>query len=184
MCKPAYCRKDGNANNKDYSVDDLTILIPLFDGNKLVCDCKPKGGYTHGEHSIEFASLWPNFTQYGTYWQSVRKTNNIIHELGHAFNQRAGQAPQNSVANYSESLMVDGTTELFKMTSRPKGFYSIGPGTMTWVQSSEVNGSEVFADMFIGWVYNKWASDPYRNARARFMNNGMPGWVASAIGKP
>lgn len=184
MCKPAYCRKEGNANEKDYSVDDPNIKIPLIDGTKVACDCKPKGGFTQDEHWIEFASLWPNFTSSGTYWQSVRKTNNIIHELGHAFNQRAGQAPQNSVADYSEYLAVDGKTELFKMNSRPNGFYTIGPGTMTWVQSDQVNGSEVFADMFIGWIYDKWASDPYGDARARFMNKDMPSWVASAIRRP
>jgi hypothetical protein len=184
MCKPAYCRPDGNANGREYSVDDPNVLIPLLDGTRAQCDCLPKGGYTHGERSIEFASLWPNFTKYGSSWQNTRKINNIIHELGHAFNQRARQAPENLTAGYTEYLTVNGKSELFVMNSRPKGFYAAGPGTMTWIQSPQVNGSEVFADMFIGWVYNKWAPDPYGDARSRFMNTGMPSWIATTVGKP
>ena len=180
MCKPGYCRPDGNANGKDYSIDDPNILIPLLDGTREQCDCLPKGGYTHGERSIEFASLWPKYTSHGTSIQMLRKTNNIIHELGHAFNHRAYQYPENKVASYYEIV----NHEPFYLTNRSHGFYVDQYGTMTWVQSTQTSGSEIFADMFIGWVHGKWANDAYGTVRKNFMNINMPSWITNAVGKP
>ncbi|MFH2103693.1 MAG: hypothetical protein ABIJ39_10110 [Chloroflexota bacterium] len=114
----------------------------------------------------------------------MRKVNNVIHELGHAFNQRLGGVPASAVNNYSAII----ERETWSMNSRDPeryGFYEDRPigvsGTMTWVQSIVVNGSEVFADMFIGWVYNRWENSEYGTERRRFMDTNMEGWIRQAI---
>ena len=42
---------------------------------------------------------------------------------------------------------------------------------------------EIFADMFIGWVYGKWEDSDLGDARSTFMNYHMPIWIADAIGE-
>jgi hypothetical protein len=193
-CKPAQCRAENNVKNKEYWSDDtyekknkngeIEILyrpIQLKNGEPPApCACKPKGGVTQTERSIEFASLWPNYTSGGLSVQQLRKINNIIHELGHAFNQRASQKPETATGDYYEIVKKD----KFYLTNRDRGFYVDGYGTMTWVQTIETSGSEIFADMFIGWVYGKWAPDEYGTVRRNFMQRNMPNWTSSAIAKP
>lgn len=52
---------------------------------------------------------------------------------------------------------------------------------MIYEQSIQVSPSEIFADMFLGWVCNKWSLDQYGTERGNFMNERMRGWIASAI---
>jgi len=187
-CKPAQCRKDGNEKGVDYDYDWTTVdddgktvyvQIKLPDGiNSVSCSCEPKGGYTHTDHLIEFASLWPKYTGAGYDIQQLRKINNVIHELGHAFNGRVGgDSLRNVVTSYSE--VINGST--FRLTDRKKrGFYEDQYGTMTWVQSAEETGGEIFADMFIGWAYGKWADNAFGTERAEFMRQNMSGWITNA----
>jgi RHS repeat-associated protein len=166
----------------------------LWEGNHPTdgCSCTPMGGYTHGSRHIEFASLWDEYYGAGGVpIQNLRKINNVIHELGHAFNDRLGGYPAFAVSKYTVSI----NGEDWEMNSRINtpdkfglvryGFYEDAErsGTRTWVQSGQVDpgGSEVFADMFLGWVYNKWAMNVYGNERARFMNEHMKGWIMHAM---
>jgi hypothetical protein len=72
--------------------------------------------------------------------------------------------------------------------SKIEGFYldANASGTMTWIQNSAVTSSEVFADMFLGWVYNKWDNDPhgFGNARRKFMTDNMANWITQAMSSP
>jgi hypothetical protein len=176
-CRPAAC-----------ITANLWVDVPLE--NQAACDCEttktcyclPKGGYTHNERYIEFASLWPNYQGAD---QNLRRVNNVIHELGHAFNARIGRAAQ--VAVRDKSVYVEG--QLWQLNSRPRGFY--GNGSNTWQQNTtpypddpNTRSSEVFADMFVGWVYNRWAEDAYGIARADFMIAHMHDWIKQAMNKP
>jgi hypothetical protein len=190
-CRPKACQDAKIWEDRIYIDENGKVHYENIPGTDETCACKPKGGVTISEREIRVASLWPNYTSEGSYWQNIRKINNMIHEFGHAFNLRAGRKPQSAVASYSEEIYVDGKAYLFKMNERPDGFYTDEHGSMTWVQSIQdattgeaSPGSEVFADMFLGWVYGKWASDPYGDARSRFMNGRMSGWVRTAISKP
>lgn len=45
-----------------------------------------------------------------------------------------------------------------------------------WKQSTENTGNEIFADMFLGWVFDEWA--PVSGSfRSSFMNKNMPSWL-------
>ncbi len=143
------------------------------------------GAFTHYEYSIEFASLWDNYNIKEADVKQLRKVNNVIHELGHAFNVRLGRIPENSVHAYS--IRIGG--ELWQLDQKDskeegQGFYFgdiLKYGTMTWIQSIQTSPSEVFADMFIGWVYNKWEDSPQGEARKKFMNEYMRSWIRKAI---
>jgi RHS repeat-associated protein len=65
------------------------------------------------------------------------------------------------------------------------GFYGY-PGNVTWEQSPGIDGSETFADQFLGWSYGRWAADPLGPVRADFMMqmNGANGWVSQAAALP
>jgi hypothetical protein len=186
-CRFYYCNASKNANNKEYW-DTLLVLengkvqkdkktgmdkyvqIPLIGGGSADCKCKPSGGYTNSSRWIEFSSI-------SSRWD--RKLNNVIHELGHAFsNGRLGGIPNTAVKDYSTYIYG----KLWNMMSRPEGFYQNGDQgeKSTWQQSTQVTDSEVFADMFLGWVANRWDDDDYGRARAKFMEDNMPGWIQQA----
>jgi len=180
-----YCRPDPCKEAKIWENQDPNECNCESTGT---CNCQPVGGYTHTAQKIEFASMWDNYSGVGgTSVQNLRKVNNVIHELGHAFSARLGNFPRQNVAGYSTEI----NGEKWKMNSRipdKYGFYedALVSGTRTWVQSGAVDdlGSEVFADMFLGWVYDKWASDKYGIERANFMNTRMPGWIRQAMALP
>ena len=74
-----------------------------------------------------------------------------VHELGHAFESRVnGQTSWGYVRN---SLTTD--------VSNRNGFAGTFSG---WQQSEDYQNSEIFADMFIGWVYGRWAINEFTGA--------------------
>jgi RHS repeat-associated protein len=145
-CQDAECWEDITYIDKDGKIKYKNIP-----GTDIPAACKPKGAVTYTEHEIQIASLWPNYNTHGDYWKYIRKINNMIHEFGHAFNQRANGAPRIAVSSYSETVMVKGKPVDFVMNKRPLGFYTDTHGSMTWVQSGDdattgeaSPGSEVF----------------------------------------
>lgn len=52
-----------------------------------------------------------------------------------------------------------------------------------WQWSEEFGRGEIFADMFVGWVYGQWEADEagYGTRRANYMNDNMPYWIAEVI---
>jgi hypothetical protein len=65
-----------------------------------------------------------------------------------------------------------------------EGFYGY-PDNRTWEASGGTNGTETFADQFLGWVHGKW-DEVDDIGRAEFMEqmNGSQGWVAQAAALP
>ncbi|MFQ5616554.1 MAG: RHS repeat-associated core domain-containing protein, partial [Anaerolineales bacterium] len=165
-----------------FGLNDSDTFIFEWDENCWGCRADPVGcdagtttgdacisafGYTNGENWIEFASM-------AAIELPLRIINNVIHELGHAFNIRIGRIPENAVHARADVLEV-----------RDLGFF--GPaGNTTWQQSKSKSPSEIFADQFLGWVYGKWGSDSRGPIRAEFMNqmNGTWGWIAQASRLP
>lgn len=77
------------------------------------------------------------------------------HELGHAFNQRAGRTPENNL----------GAANMGNFTP-----------AWPWAQSDGNTNSEDFADMYLGWAANHLEA-----GRMRWMNNNMPRWIPLAV---
>lgn len=147
---------------------------PDCDGCKEHPKAESEFGYTNGSTYIEFASMseFPN-----PFVRQLRSVNNVIHELGHAFNSRLSQIPETTLVTLSPNLI-----------NRPSGFFILNNGgTTTYMQSDDPTGSEIFADQFLGWVTGAWAPNGDGLARATFMTqwmNGPTGWVSQASGLP
>jgi hypothetical protein len=192
-CRPVQCRADQNiagpnGTGEEFWEDKFVTgpdgkpdptqywQIPLPADTTLTsadCACRPKGGYTHTPRYIEFASLWPNAS---ADIQDLRKVNNIIHELGHAFNNRLGKAPETAVQTAIANKVLP--------KKRPYGFYEAGTEgalILTWIQSPENTPSEIFADQFLGWVYGKWADNAFGRQRRDFMDDHMRNWITQAM---
>jgi RHS repeat-associated protein len=146
--------------------------------------CNGKGGYTHSSTHIEFDSenpfFDPNKGASGNYNRTPAlaaslNIHNVVHEIGHAF---AG-------LSWSKS----GVTGPYSKTM-PDGFLSDdgfgkGPdyGTLLWRMHSIQPGEdsttihrEVFADMFLGWMYS---NSGLSSTRRDFMDENMSIWLSN-----
>jgi RHS repeat-associated protein len=99
-----------------------------------------------------------------------------IHEIGHAFDSSTEHKGRNSVINKWASN-PDFPRRGGSCLVETYGYF----GTCyDWQQSSESTAGEEFADMFIGWLYDRWEIDPEGvlttdgQARFDFMNQLMP----------
>jgi RHS repeat-associated protein len=142
-------------------------------------ECNGAGAYTHGSRHVEFDNEDP-FTDETLSYGGVRSSalaaamniHTVIHELGHAFNDRLSQIPEGEVP--SDLYGVEG------FAAEPDG------GRGLWIPNYQTaNGSEAFANMFLGWVYGQWGNNQMGNDRALFMTqmDGIFGWVWEAAGR-
>jgi RHS repeat-associated protein len=187
-----YCRP--NSYNKDY-------YHPCRDkgdfGEKDPA-CKPTGGVTLGGDSIMFATLWleQSDNEWGyKLWDNAteRARNNVVHELGHVFNNLLGGLPVEAVKaawNQTKGL------ECYYNENWPKRFdnsyspyygfasvYNNRTWQMDFVNSGDNIANEEFADMFLGWVFNRWEVNDFGNLtdagkiRSEWMNQWMTAWI-------
>jgi RHS repeat-associated protein len=127
-------------------------------------ECNGGGAFTHDSHHIEYDNEAPFYGQTITDGTGYRSTalasemniHGVIHELGHAFNRQLDREPENVVP--SNLYGTEGFAE------EPVG--ENGLWTPNYFQH---NGSEAFANMFLGWVYGKFGSDQTGLNRATFM---------------
>jgi hypothetical protein len=143
------------------------------------------GAITRSAHRIEFASLPRSYSDgVKTPQMAFREgVNNVVHELGHAFASKwyrndGAYDPAGPYVNIPGSLINNA------------GFYQYpGPegASYTWRQHPCDGGydchNEVFADMFLGWTYGKWATDigGVGSQRRNFMNQNMGLWTVDLV---
>jgi RHS repeat-associated protein len=89
----------------------------------------------------------------------------LVHEIGHAFHNAYGRKYPDGDVYY------------------PNGFDPY------YENRSSNAPNEIFADMFTGWVYGKWETNPLTGvlttngaAKSDYMNKNMPGLIHQAIG--
>lgn len=123
----------------------------------------------------------------------VRRSRVITHELGHAFNKATGDKAK-SLSPASDGIdvgYIDNFTRPTEQTSYIRirhddgsgGNYGYCGGSNEWQFGFDIahQGSEEFADMFLGWVYSCWEPDPEDDnyntylglVRRRYMNRKM-----------
>jgi hypothetical protein len=120
----------------------------------------------------------------------------FVHEIGHSFekaiNANSGfwiRSEMQTGTEYWDNDMYwrspgyGGFADdfLYWQFSKDEGPYDT-KGTKTTDDDTDGRG-EIFADMFIGWVYNQWEATDLGNARSDFMDYHMPIWIADAIGE-
>ncbi len=87
----------------------------------------------------------------------------FVHELGHAFSQATGDAPEIAVSpNWIRDKLFAGPLNVWQFSSSP-------------------TQNELFADLFLAWVYATWGTEPDGTA---FMAEKMPLWLQRAIQNP
>jgi RHS repeat-associated protein len=114
----------------------------------------------------------------------------VVHELAHAFEHALSPgAPWNSPGR------GELPSSLLKRTlSREEDPYKVDPyagfygGLGSWQYSLVPSPGEIFADMFLGWVYNRWAKLPNSEKltkmgqeRKSYMNLNMVDWIMIAL---
>jgi hypothetical protein len=143
-------------------------------------ECNGAGGYTYRSNDIRFASMAASSSHPADYL--LRATNNVIHELGHAFNVAFGKNPEGLLANdmaFNELLIRSSDSNSYSGFASPNN-------ERVWVQNPSTTTSEVFADQFLGWVSNTWETDlsdnygkwtPAGAARAAWMDQNLAGFL-------
>ncbi len=138
-------------------------------------ECKGSGGYTYNSTTIRFESLWT--------WHPDNRIPNVIHELGHAFNNLFWTSlSTGGRARLPEALFSDSQKSISNFPDRDSTDpnYGYGGPFGFWQQSKETTPSEEFADNFIGWTFNYWERNEAGNMRANWMNTFMPVFVNMA----
>ena len=128
------------------------------------CAGNTGGGCTSNSHQINFWGMSGD----GTY-QFERGIKNVVHELGHAYDNRLGTGPR-----------LDMGAEIYNNRDRilrPNPVVA-GYELLDWQQHPhDVSPSEVFADMFIAWTYDAWNTDPYNAQVVSDAQTWMNGWM-------
>jgi hypothetical protein len=158
--------------------------------NPLVIDygnckeCNGEGAYTPSTKLIQVANLSDPIGARTPDMAFINARNNIVHELGHVFGQKfyywneetqkyeySSDGPYFSIPNWF--LNNDGFAK------------SPEAASTTWQQHPCVVGdcspNEIFADMFLGWTFDKRASGPEGNDRNNFMLRNMMIWVGDLV---
>jgi RHS repeat-associated protein len=134
-------------------------------------ECQGGGAYTYSSHDIRFASM-------AAEWQpdfQLRSRNNVVHELGHAFSAIKSSLP---VIKLSNDMKTNGLlTRGYKWN-----YYGFASASITWQQHPDSSPSEVFADQFLGWVFDNWEMNNgilsiRAQARSEWMNINMSSWI-------
>jgi len=96
-------------------------------------------------------------------------SHNVTHELGHGIDQRGGRAARTNLAAVWDNE---------NLRRANGGFAGDFPG---WQQSEGEGEGEVFADMFLGWTYNRWERSETGTRRSQYVNANMPSIIALAV---
>lgn len=104
--------------------------------------CGAGGAYTYSRHNITFASLSGGRTN-----DLSRMTKNVVHELGHSFNQIVGNPAATMPSEFPRYR-----DRILQPNPFDKNRYD-------WQQNLAKTGGETYADMFIAWTYGVWNND-------------------------
>jgi len=170
-------------------VNEKISFASVFSGFRFVWGCATCSG---------FAYTYPDRIEFRDFF-SVPETNAkfIIHELGHAFDQKVcaiknGKSCENDIGTTStirNRLKQDVANMPFlnrfdygnpeNLPGAP-AFSGFAGGendwqfTLSWQTNFSDYPGEVWADMFLGWVYGNLATD-----RMNYMNQVMPEYLSS-----
>jgi hypothetical protein len=187
------------AFGRELGIDGEAAFRQIFDKVTLLWGTEPESGYltpqcrgisaggcTSSAHMINFGSLWSNGPYRPEDMAFQASVNNVVHELGHAFanlfwttNPETGSLAYDQDGPYADLGYSDNAYLLDE-----EGFQdSNGEPDNMWRQHPEENATpnEVFADMFLGWVYGEWLNGREGIQRRDYMDKKMPDWLGDAL---
>jgi RHS repeat-associated protein len=119
--------------------------------------------------------VWVNVNAFGGAYAGFAGELNTVHELMHGIDQRGGGVASDNL----EAAWA--TNDL--LTAGDGGF----AGGFPWQQRNNNDPSEVWADMGLGWTYNRWQADRNENdyragvVKSQYMRVNMPRALALAV---
>jgi hypothetical protein len=174
---------------RELGIDKDEAFRRVFDNLNLLWGVEPESGYltsecrginlggcTSSSAMINFGSLWaegPYRPEDVAFQASV---NNVVHELGHAFANLwwgSDEGPYDDLGDPDNAHLINND-----------GFqYPPAEAKNMWRQHPEKYASpnEVFADMFLGWVYSEWPKETGGDDRRDYMDENMPEWLGDAV---
>lgn len=100
--------------------------------------------------------------------------NNVVHELGHAFNAATVKTTNGKVNPYNDLIVALGEGELRHFRFNPRDGMEPSP----WQQHSDSNATgELFADYFLNWTYGRFRSNAAGTAQSKWMSSQMGLWL-------
>jgi RHS repeat-associated protein len=155
-----------------YGVDSEHPFIFIQDSCEM---CKGSGAFTAGARLVDIDYEYGFAKVIGNRTISIvdsYNVNTMVHELGHAFNQRNSFQPASSVETYKNGILLNGDG------------YASGPTYLSsmWTPNRDTSPSESFANMFLGWNYDTWRNNEMGRMRDNFMTTNMVLWV-NGMGK-
>lgn len=154
-------------------------------------------GENTDDHTIKFDGMFN--------WDSYKRVRNIIHELGHMFDRKiCANREADGVCNIvgdeirekssartdlqgvweNEEWKCEGKRSCLSRSTDegpyPGMYWGFAGPRFEWQYGQTDLEGEVWADMFLGWVYNKWDNDlyGYGDTKKRYMNNQMVAYLA------
>ncbi|WP_160318457.1 RHS repeat-associated core domain-containing protein [Levilinea saccharolytica] len=122
-----------------------------------VCSGIGSGGCTSNDRGTIIINFWDTVHQYSN---GDKFMKNVVHELGHAFNSVFSNGP---ATEYSKTGL-----------GRGAGGFAGGRGQWQFAYTNAETYSEIFADSFVGWTFNRWGNDTAGKGRSNFMNQWIP----------
>ncbi len=150
-------------------------------------------GRTRDDHTIEFAAM---HTGTDAFELDVRTA---VHELGHLFDRRVCVANNGRPCdhmpgepNTARSAMASFNSDFISSDHGDyllNSYWGFAGGFDNWQMGWERgNGSqgEIWADMFLGWTYNRWGEpwQPLSGARSGYMTNTMSYYLTTTFVTP
>jgi hypothetical protein len=109
-------------------------------------------------------------------------TNNLVHELGHAFLDLWGGKSDNNPRTRPGYTFPSSYPEFF--TNAGFGDPEFGLWQMHPCEGFCDNAEEyeeLWADMFLGWTYQTFGDNGVGEARLEYMNESMPSWIEFSL---
>jgi RHS repeat-associated protein len=177
-----------------YRLDSNTAFLTLHDGKvKFVRRAETATQYfSHKKGVLVESDAWAQTQNTREIYIFDNATANdvaqerfIVHELGHTFES----ALEGTIGKKAGRLGL--TSELWfrNVEGVEYGGFAGKFGNWQWSQSEgpynpetgEDGRGEIFADMFIGWVYGRWGENYLGDLRETYMNNHMPVWIFTSM---
>ena len=123
------------------STSPIYLVMGTSSSDVVISDyCKTitgVGGCTTGKRIVNFSGL--------SDWYTETARNNVVHELGHIFNNWKDSAPANSMP---------------ERYYRRRGEILLPTTTFMWqLHFDTTSPTETFADFFVAWTYHAWLSE-------------------------
>jgi len=153
-------------------------------------------GENTDDHTIKFDGMYM--------WEHYKRVRNVVHELGHMFDRKvcasreldgecdivgdeirmhsSARTDLQKVWNNEEWRCQGDKSCLSRSTPtgpRPGIFWGFAGDLHEWQYGQTDGEGEVWADMFLGWVYNKWGNDEFGGRKQEYMNDVMKTYLRS-----